>query len=560
MRGLQGAVDSPTTLLSREEARLRITAAADELSPKREARLDRRLLAALGLYDWKLIPRDAMIEADASDASGWYDIETGEVVVVSDDDVIDAAEEVAYAHEVTHALQADAFDLAAGWPDARAPRNTDARLAWLALAEGDTTATEVAYLWRHPNLTATIRDAPPAAPNATGYRPPLPQMVERVRFFPYEAGHLFVQYLLHHGGWPMVNDAYTDPPVSTEQILHPDRYWQRDRPTPVALPDLTKRLGPDWRLLTEDTFGELRIRKLLEQMGAPIHTYHAAAGWDGDRLAMWANGAETLVVWESVWNGERDAAEFAVAMRRLYGGSDLADLPGAIVTEPGEHAWVVVASGARVIVILAPAPAVVATVLASFPAPVVGGAGETDAAALWDALGGSIARPAPTECVITPRTVASLQQLLGTSPAETEPGRRDSAAFPRAADAEETAAISATVREELACVRADEPLRLLALSTGDAIRRDWTVQLPPTPADIARLADPPWAARVRTYVFLVALGDVQRLSDGRAAALVVSVDGAPHRDLRSPVTTTRYVVFALAADRWKFDEVYAYSG
>ena len=68
--------------------------------------------------------------------------------------------------------------------------------------------------------------------------------MENAFLFPYREGAQFVAALLDVGWWPAVNAAYLDPPVSTEQILHPEKYIQnpRDDPQTVLLPDLRDEL------------------------------------------------------------------------------------------------------------------------------------------------------------------------------------------------------------------------------------------------------------------------------------------------------------------------------
>ena len=53
------------------------------------------------------------------------------------------------------------------------------------------------------------------------------------------------------GRWTLVDLAERSrPPVSTEQVLHPDKWIRVEVPDRVRLPDLAVRLGPRWRRLT----------------------------------------------------------------------------------------------------------------------------------------------------------------------------------------------------------------------------------------------------------------------------------------------------------------------
>ena len=116
--------------------------------------------------------------------------------------------------------------------------------------------------------------------------------------FPYSEGLAFVERLRAEGGWDAVDAAYADIPTSTEQILHPRKYLDRDEPSAVALPDPTVALGQEWRVVDEDTLGELQMALLLANFapgegingltGAidlPEAARNAAAGWDAAALA-----------------------------------------------------------------------------------------------------------------------------------------------------------------------------------------------------------------------------------------------------------------------------------
>jgi len=141
------------------------------------------------------------------------------------------------------------------------------------------------------------------------------------------------------GGWAAVDALYGNPPVSTEQILHPDAY-PGDRPVPVALPnELAARMGAGWTTEQRDTLGELQLRVWLEAGGGPAWkptADAAAAGWGGDRVELLrAPGGAWALVLKTVWDGAADAHEFTAAATATIGALGLTGrvLPGAGGTE-----------------------------------------------------------------------------------------------------------------------------------------------------------------------------------------------------------------------------------
>ena len=113
--------------------------------------------------------------------------------------------------------------------------------------------------------------------------------------------------------------AFRNPPVSTEQVLHPEKYPD-DRPQAVQIPDLSSRLGTGWSLLEQEDVGEGWLLMLLGLRLSTDESKAAAAGWDGGLLRSWSKGSQTAVLIQTVLDTERDAQEFAAAMAEWIGG------------------------------------------------------------------------------------------------------------------------------------------------------------------------------------------------------------------------------------------------
>jgi hypothetical protein len=132
------------------------------------------------------------------------------------------------------------------------------------------------------------------------------------------------------GGQELLDRAFTtDPPRSSEQILHPDKWAvkeKRDDPVTVSLPNLGAVL-PGWTRAAEGQLGEMGIAVLLrDNAGGRERAQAAAAGWDGDQFAVYTHGGRLdrpgrrLLVWMTAWDSEADAAELRQALARLGAG------------------------------------------------------------------------------------------------------------------------------------------------------------------------------------------------------------------------------------------------
>jgi hypothetical protein len=239
-------------------------------------------------------------------------------------------EDAVLVHEVTHAIQDQHFDLQK--LTATDPL-LDASLADTALAEGDATLTMLDFLagrrvesspelardferlMADPRQMLAAAASDPAAREMTA----APAWLRDTLLFSYSRGFAFCMSVRRHGGQRLLDHAFrTDPPRSTEQILHPEKwYGRRDDPIVIAWPDLAAEL-PGWSRAATGEMGEEGIRILLNQA---LHEQHradvAAAGWGGDRFAVYEKSGNRLLAWITEWDTGADAQEFQDAAAAL---------------------------------------------------------------------------------------------------------------------------------------------------------------------------------------------------------------------------------------------------
>jgi len=229
---------------------------------------------------------------------------------------LDPFARIVLAHELTHAVTDQRFDLTRADRLAAATASEDELAAYTGLVEGDATLTMQRYLAERLTPAEQASAGVAAATERTPVRDAAPAVIRESMLFPYQEGLRFVRTLYQQGGWAAVNRAYRDPPTSTEQLLHPERYLgDRDRPQRVDVPDLSGRLGGGWRSGIELSFGELDARLLLQGELAVTAAEAAAAGWDGGRLRTFQRGDRTALALRTVWDSTAEATQFCNAMR-----------------------------------------------------------------------------------------------------------------------------------------------------------------------------------------------------------------------------------------------------
>lgn len=224
------------------------------------------------------------------------------------------------AHELGHSLQFQNFRT----PEVANVVDEDARLARLSLLEGDAMLTMAAFAAEENQvplsrvlvrvaqgaLEASLRDYRTSIEQSPELRSAPPFQRERL-VFPYQAGASFVAQVHRAGGFALVNRLYESPPASTEQILHPEKYFAGELAVPVRAP----AAPPGWQTLRSGHVGELLIGAMLDVCNERPVSHEAAVGWGGDAFSVLARGEQGALLLVTAWDSEVDARQFERAMR-----------------------------------------------------------------------------------------------------------------------------------------------------------------------------------------------------------------------------------------------------
>jgi hypothetical protein len=283
-----------------------------------------------------------------------------------------------FSHEYDHALVDQNYNIAGMGVYPKCLANEDRCEAIRALTEGD--ATLVMLVWRDNyasprDLTEIMDYSPPRTTMVEQFPPPY---AEREAEFPYLQGLTYVKALHDRGSWAAVNAAYQDLPQSTEQILHPSKYFAHESPIDIAAPSLGDVLGADWRSLGANTLGEWKTYLIMgysadAQIQIDDATASAAArGWGGDSYQVYFddNTGGTVMAVHWAWDTPADATEFLAVMKAYLN----ARFRGAVVDRPGAACWsinqqstCVFGSSRGTLWLLAPDVTVLDAVLTKYP-------------------------------------------------------------------------------------------------------------------------------------------------------------------------------------------------
>ncbi len=247
----------------------------------------------------------------------------------------DLTGELVLAHELTHALQDQHYGLDVGRGDVG---DDDAALARRAVYEGDATLAGFATLLGklRPGKAVAIAGKLERVPEqlASAY-PDIPALIRETVAFQYVAGVNFVSWAYQQARWDGVNALLAFPPRSTEQVLHPEKYFVHpEYPLRVKLGALTPYLNDGWEIVEDTTAGEFIIRILGERFFGRERALAVAGGWDGDRLVALVHARDRAIAtaWLTAWDSQQDASEFFTA----YGEILAAKHPDTTPTMPHE--------------------------------------------------------------------------------------------------------------------------------------------------------------------------------------------------------------------------------
>ncbi|WP_276299823.1 Hvo_1808 family surface protein [Halorussus lipolyticus] len=290
-----------------------------------------------------------------SSVGGYYSPSQQKIVVVSENVSTPKLDEITLSQELFHALQDQQFNLSSYDQSTRELHN-----AKDGIIEGDGNYVDYLYSqkcnneWNGDCLTPDSGSG-----SSSGLANIGPYLI---KFQPYSDGPAFVKQIHQQGGWEAVNEVYQNPPASTEQVIHPDKYGE-DTPANFSIENKAtngwERLKLDGRpnygsvgeagmlamfmypyypsqgqeqiIPARDFFNMKQGSNQLQEFDPLNYNSSYSTGWDGDKLAVYTNDDaatnETGYVWKSVWDSQQDAEEFVEGYRKVlkYNGAKKVD-------------------------------------------------------------------------------------------------------------------------------------------------------------------------------------------------------------------------------------------
>jgi hypothetical protein len=273
-----------------------------------------------------LVPQDfdlmrSTIDLLTEQAAAFYDYDEKKLFLL-DGSPLDA-ETTTLAHELSHALADQHFDLERFME--QAPSDDDENLAHTAVVEGQASWLMIAYGLKEAGKPSNptremLKALGDSGEESTADYPVLkssPLYIRQSLLFPYSEGTLFFDAVFRKMGKSAFGNVFTDAPVDSSQIIHPDRYFAHIKPSKPDLPNLTlKDAGGE---IAEGTVGEFDHRILLKQYAGEAAAESLAPHLRGAQYKVLAEGKNRgpVLTYASQWDSEREAGAFFAAYKSV---------------------------------------------------------------------------------------------------------------------------------------------------------------------------------------------------------------------------------------------------
>jgi hypothetical protein len=279
----------------------------------------------LTLKKFGLVPQDFNLAKNTVDllteqAAAFYDYDKKKLFIT--ETTPSETQAPVLAHELSHALADQSFNLSKFIKQGR--KSDDGSTARLAVMEGQATWLMSEYLARKMNQS--LRDSPALVSmmstmsdsSASGQFPVFenaPLYLRQTLVFPYTKGMLFQNALLGRDGNNGFTEVFRNPPVSSQQILHPEKYFAGVKPTEPKLPD--PKLPHGYKGLVGGSLGELEHGILLEQYAGKQRATDLAPHWKGSTFALMENkkAGRVVLLYAVEWDSEDIARQYFTAYR-----------------------------------------------------------------------------------------------------------------------------------------------------------------------------------------------------------------------------------------------------
>ena len=314
IRGLRRTEDITVKFLDKQGLKHKFTDEFLAIANKEDTYEQEILLKTLNLIGSDVNLFELLNSMYLQNILGYYDTETREIYLIAESDVITPSIELTLAHEYVHALQQQHFDIRTLTKDVQG--RSENEIGLLSLVEGDAMQVELKYLDKYLNKKDRKTLLQNSGTETIDHN--TPAILQKIMLFPYDKGLSLVTDILSKRSLSGLNESYNQPPTSTEQVIHPKKYFAKETAPEIALPNLEIVLGQEWSIVHKEVLGEFFLQAYLELVTDKSTAAIASSGWEGDQYQLLSDSeGNTLLVSLLRWESAKDTHEFHNALKKI---------------------------------------------------------------------------------------------------------------------------------------------------------------------------------------------------------------------------------------------------
>jgi hypothetical protein len=320
--GLQLKHPVPCALITKDQVNQFLKKRVKEVVSPAEIRAEELTLKKFGLVPPDFDLAGSTVDLLTEQAAAFYDFDRKKLFIT--ESTAGESQEPVLAHELSHALADQNFNLAKYTRQGKT--SDDGATARLAVMEGQATWLMTEYMARrngqtligHPEMAASMAAL---SDSGGGSQFPVfdnaPLYLRKTLVFPYTRGMMFQEALVERDSRHAFDEPFRRPPVSTQQILHPDKYLEGEKPAEPDLPD--PHLPHSYKGLVAGTVGELEHQILLEQYVSKEAETEIAPHWRGSVFELRENkkAGRVVLLYAVEWDNDGMARRYFTAYRQI---------------------------------------------------------------------------------------------------------------------------------------------------------------------------------------------------------------------------------------------------
>ena len=281
-------------------------------------------LKLFGLVPQNFDLKKSTIDLLTEQAAAFYDYDERKLFMLEGSSF--AAETTTLAHELSHALADQYFDLNKFMEES--PANDDENLAHTAVVEGQASWLMIAFELKQngqppaptPEMIKNVADSSETSMADYPVLKGSPLYIQQSLLFPYSEGTAFFEAVYKKMGKAAFAAVFKDPPVDSSQIMHPDMYFRHMKPTKPALPIV--HLDDKTKEVTDGSVGEfdhsIMLRQYVGEKPAAAFSGHLLGGQF--QVLAHTKSKRPVLLYASEWDSDEQAAAFFLAYQKILRG------------------------------------------------------------------------------------------------------------------------------------------------------------------------------------------------------------------------------------------------